>query len=528
MIKFDSALGTWIGLSTDDRTHIAEDGVRILDTDTNETYIYYGDTWYKYPTAAGGGDPIVPSTFVIAPSDAVNRERADFIFTEDGIDANGTNTEIPLMNQALANLAVLDDNSAITSTTQTSANTTNIKLNSGASSENYYYVGGYLIISGQTKLITNYVGSTRVATLESALSSLPASGTSYTIKWNIPVRIDFLAGNITGINESIVFPSNSSVYGNGVVLRAKGEQAEYSGSEPDLAPFVGYIINRTCKLLNGFKFGLEPDLWNWSGTGAISSNLCDVSDCSAYCPALFGGNTLHYHHVILDIGKGDISNFHITSTLQGNVGIALKEGVTHDCTLKGVVEFTSGIVVNNGNVYNCSIGTVEDSIGIAVTTGNVCGCKIDSLPGNNGDVIGINVTTGSVWNCSLGDINGWGNSYGIWVVTGNIYNCKIASASWLGEASLLAGGSIYDCEITGDVQGSIGIKASGTNIVVSGNKIGSCIGNPSGDIAMYVNSTNGLITGNNIGEVDVSNTAIVIAGTTIKKNNVENNIFVAN
>jgi hypothetical protein len=74
----------------------------------------------------------------------------------------------------------------ITGTAQTGSTSTTLKLASGASSDNDFYNGDTITItggtgSGQTKTISDYVGSTRVATVDSAWSTTPDNTSQYTI-----------------------------------------------------------------------------------------------------------------------------------------------------------------------------------------------------------------------------------------------------------------------------------------------------------------------------------------------------------
>ncbi len=75
------------------------------------------------------------------------------------------------------------DNIATGSTVGTST-TTAINLAVTASADDDFYTGMSLIIAGQTRTISAYVGSTKVATVSSAFPSAPAAATAYTILYN--------------------------------------------------------------------------------------------------------------------------------------------------------------------------------------------------------------------------------------------------------------------------------------------------------------------------------------------------------
>lgn len=72
-------------------------------------------------------------------------------------------------------------------TAQGSPSTTTLTLDSGASATDSFYVNDFLILTGgngagQTRYVTNYVGSTKVATVNSAwLGTQPDSGTTFAI-----------------------------------------------------------------------------------------------------------------------------------------------------------------------------------------------------------------------------------------------------------------------------------------------------------------------------------------------------------
>lgn len=75
----------------------------------------------------------------------------------------------------------------VTSTTGSGSTTSAIQLNAGASSTVGAYVGNTLLIDGETRLITGYNETTKVATVgalngsSSTFTSAPSSGVSYTI-----------------------------------------------------------------------------------------------------------------------------------------------------------------------------------------------------------------------------------------------------------------------------------------------------------------------------------------------------------
>jgi hypothetical protein len=77
-------------------------------------------------------------------------------------------------------------------------------LDSGASSSNDYYNGGLLAIvegtgAGQTRRITDYVGSTKVATLDEDWITTPTGSSKYRILSNASPHFDAVAGVETGL-----------------------------------------------------------------------------------------------------------------------------------------------------------------------------------------------------------------------------------------------------------------------------------------------------------------------------------------
>jgi len=80
--------------------------------------------------------------------------------------------------------------------TQSGSTTTQVKLALSASTADGHYVNGDLAISGQRRRITAYTGSTRTATLDSALSGAPAAGVSYLVRQmgGITIHADWANG----------------------------------------------------------------------------------------------------------------------------------------------------------------------------------------------------------------------------------------------------------------------------------------------------------------------------------------------
>lgn len=89
------------------------------------------------------------------------------------------------------------------STTQVSLTATNITLNAGASIIDNYYVDQFIDIGGEYRKVINYVGASKVATVVSAFSAIPAAGTNYSITGATPIvnRDNLVAGSTqTDIN----------------------------------------------------------------------------------------------------------------------------------------------------------------------------------------------------------------------------------------------------------------------------------------------------------------------------------------
>lgn len=86
---------------------------------------------------------------------------------------------------------------------QATSTTTSIKLESGAASSNSFYDTGFIVIDGETKTITAYNGTTKVATLSSALSSDPVGKAYHTYTVSLQLNeTQFAAGALLLLQET--------------------------------------------------------------------------------------------------------------------------------------------------------------------------------------------------------------------------------------------------------------------------------------------------------------------------------------
>jgi hypothetical protein len=94
------------------------------------------------------------------------------------------------------------------STVQSGSTTTAIVLNSSETAiYDDYMVNATLTISGESRVVTNYVASTRVATVASAYSGAPAASTAYTIQYRPiewpPAGFQMIGGNASEASTSV-------------------------------------------------------------------------------------------------------------------------------------------------------------------------------------------------------------------------------------------------------------------------------------------------------------------------------------
>lgn len=145
-----------------------------------------------------------PTTFVIAPSNAVNKEGADLILT--GIN------DAAAINAALSELTtpiILMQGNIVTD------HNTSVDLDAGASDVDDFYNGYTIVMNAAEYIITDYTGATRNART-SGHATLP-DGTAYIIKQpSPPIRVDFLGGDIIAEVRIVCSYNNVHLYGNGV------------------------------------------------------------------------------------------------------------------------------------------------------------------------------------------------------------------------------------------------------------------------------------------------------------------------
>ena len=98
-------------------------------------------------------------------------------------------------------------------TLQAGSSNTAVVLDTGASTKNDVYNGNRILISGEYRLITAYNGTTKVATLNAALTSAPAAGTTYTIDYTYTIGpTSYIPTTTTALTRSAdVSTSSASV-----------------------------------------------------------------------------------------------------------------------------------------------------------------------------------------------------------------------------------------------------------------------------------------------------------------------------
>jgi hypothetical protein len=318
-------------------------------------------------------------------------------------------------------------------------------------------------------------GSIDVTAINAALAELDtARGSDKTI----PIRVDFIGGHINNINTSIVIPENFNVYGNGTVLTAKRAGVGYDGSQSELAPFTGLILLTIKANIDGLAINMSYDSYMYNDSIGMFLNEGNVSNCTIGSINEESDGIGTYMGIY--VATGVVSNCSAGNIGSGVVGIKVDIGNISDCTIESINAFGIGICGGGtASVFNCTIGSVNNGVGISVSTGEAYHCTV----GNIGSGTGISVHIGSVFNCNIGSINNGGT--GILVDAGynhNICNNKVSSMPMVGA-------------------GATGISVAGINC---------------------------LVTNNNIGEKATGNTTIQLYGTgTVKKSNIENNIYVA-
>lgn len=278
--------------------------------------------------------------------------------------------------------------------TQVSNDTSHIKLDANESSINNYYVNSILQISPNgsgteySKIIA-YDGSTKIATLETALSVASVPGDAYYIRKTLPFFTGSVSNTITPTMTTISLNSAASsidnIYTNSYLRVTTGANtglvsriSNYSGSNRKVTLFT--------RMPNNFSVGDQIELLSYTrdnatsllasgsvGNGGQSSyyelELLWISVPLASLSVGYGGNILNYPYIYVQLyneGKGQsnqslISNNPNSASALFKVPIGQIDSTSNFLTLSGqgikqVVQYTPdqdlrfAITLPNGNI----------------------------------------------------------------------------------------------------------------------------------------------------------------------------------
>lgn len=127
----------------------------------------------------------------------------------------------------------------VVSTTQAGSTTTAIVLNASSSPIDDFYVGDYLQIGTEYRIITSYVAATQTATVQTAFSVAPAGVTQYYIRQAIPVYSSTLAAGSTqnlvnlgigALNRDSFYVGMFIYFRSGANIGVSSPIAQYNGT----------------------------------------------------------------------------------------------------------------------------------------------------------------------------------------------------------------------------------------------------------------------------------------------------------
>ena len=204
--------------------------VKVIDDNTGVFEVYwriYSDDLYtdeqgsQLPTITQTKivieDKIRAATYVVAANNSVNKNQADFIVDDDSTSAQDT------INNAINTVELQQIE---TGTVLTGCSTTSIILNTSTMKTDDYYNGLYIrFTSGNcageaAKLITDYVGSTQTATVQT-FTNTPAANDTYEIQ-SFNAKILLMEGTYI-VDNSILVKSGICLegMGAGTVIKLK-------------------------------------------------------------------------------------------------------------------------------------------------------------------------------------------------------------------------------------------------------------------------------------------------------------------
>lgn len=149
------------------------------------------------------------ASYKIAPSDAVNKEFADLVLT-------GTGDAIAIQNFINSKFNLVSE--VILTGTATKIPYTNTVTLSDGSAVNDFYNDYYMEIDGMLYRITDYVGASKILTLDGVLF-LDNMTVTFSIRKPIPVVIEFLAGNIDLTTDLTISKPNCVINFNNCVFK---------------------------------------------------------------------------------------------------------------------------------------------------------------------------------------------------------------------------------------------------------------------------------------------------------------------
>lgn len=300
-------------------------------------------------------------------------------------------------------------NQVVRSGTAQGGGTNTITLDASASAVDDFY-NGVLVWAvggtgaGQAGVVTDYVGSTKVATVDNNWRTNPDATTVFVLlPGSLGLTSATLASAVWGAARSSY--TTAGTFGQGVELTSTAVQAIWDALTSGLTT-VGSIGKRLVDYLTG-------DIYARLGAPAGASMSADIAsiktDTGTTIPgrlpaALVGGR--------MDANLGAISTDSVAAdnleaALDGTGGVTITAGLTGNITgnLSGSVGSVTGAVGSvTGNVGGNVVGSVASVTGaVGSVTGNVGGNVVGSVASVTGAVGSV---TGNVGGNVTGNLSG--------------------------------------------------------------------------------------------------------------------------
>lgn len=443
---------------------------------------------------------------------------------------------------------------------------TTITLDSGASSSNSYYNDTLVLITGgtgagQARGITNYVGSTKVATVTSAWITNPDNTSVFVIypfAFGAASSPSTIAAAVWDLSRT--GHSNSGSFGEGVSSVQGNVTGSVNGNvDGDIS---GNVNGSVGSIASGGIVAASFATDSITNTALAASAVTEIQSGLATSTSI---STLSSDVASIQSDTNDIQTRLPAALVSGRMDVSVgayqsglvplqptTAGRTLDVTATGAAGIDWGNVENATTSVNLSATTISTSQVVASVSGNVGGNVVGSIGSlgttaksdvnNEIDTALADIRLDELMQNALTGDPALGSLFGD-LTEDNAGVQRFTSAALANAPSLSAGdvaNAVWNeprsghvtsgtfgqgvASVQGNVTGSVGSVAGN----VSGNVVGtvaSVVGNVGGNVTGSVGSVSGNIGGNVVGSVgsvagNVSGSvASVVSGVTVTTNN---------